>query len=57
MEDVKNIEEIFEMDLGAKTLEERQHQKLTSKILTSIKKSKDPSKEILKAALIRKSLG
>ncbi|MBI4038418.1 phosphoenolpyruvate carboxylase [Candidatus Daviesbacteria bacterium] len=57
LEDVKNIEEIFEMDLGAKTLEERQHQKLTSKILTSIKKSKDPSKEILKAALIRKSLG
>lgn len=57
IEDVKNIEEIFNISLGPKTKKEKDHQKLTAKILNSLKDLQNPQKEILKAALIRKSLG
>ncbi len=56
-EDINCIEDIFNVSLGPKTKEEITHQKLTTKILNSLKNSQDPGQYILKAALIRKSLG
>lgn len=54
-EDVKSIEDIFNITLGPK--KEDAHQNLTSKILLLILQLKNPAADILKAALIRKSLG
>lgn len=57
LEDSKLIEEIFNITLGPKNEEEKSHQNLTTKVLSCIKNSKDLSSYIVKAALIRKSLG
>lgn len=57
LEDVKNIEEILNLTLGPKNPDEYKHQDLTKKILLSLKNAKNPAKYILKAALLRKSLG
>lgn len=57
LEDIKFIEEIFNIEMGPETKEELTHQKLTIKILQNISLSKNPSKYILEAALLRKSLG
>lgn len=56
-EDIKLIEKIFHISLGPETKEERYSQNLTTKILSCIKNSEDPSKYIAEASLIRKSLG
>lgn len=58
LEDIKIIEEVFDIKLGPVTKEEKEHKKLTSEILEKIE-SKDQSLNdlITKAAIIRKSLG
>ena len=57
LEDIDCIEKVFNIKLGPKTKEEIKHKKLTTNILNSIKNSQNPKKDILDAALIRKSLG
>ncbi len=57
LEDVKNIEQIFDIKLGPKNEEDREHQKLTEKILKLLQSNQNPTDLIVKAALIRKSLG
>jgi phosphoenolpyruvate carboxylase len=58
LEDIQAVEEILGIKLGPQTKEEREHQKLTSKILTELN-SGNPSltKLIEKAAILRRSMG
>ena len=55
--DVKAVEEIFSISLEPKTDEEKRHKSLTSKIFSQIASSKNPTRQIEQAALLRKSLG
>ncbi|EKD84882.1 MAG: hypothetical protein ACD_38C00146G0014 [uncultured bacterium] len=57
LEDVESIEEIFGITLGPQNVNEHKHRNLTGKIFNCIKNAEDPTKYILKAALLRKSLG
>lgn len=57
LQDVENLEKIFNIDLGPKGNEDNLHKTLTRKIYQKINALQNPSKLIIKAALIRKSLG
>lgn len=57
VEDINQIEQILNITLGPKREQDFQHKKLTDKIYMQINASQDPSAFILKAALIRQSLG
>lgn len=57
IEDVKAIEEILNIQLGPKTDSEKKHKLLTDKIYQCIETYENPSTYIVKAAIIRKSLG
>ncbi|MCF7833732.1 MAG: phosphoenolpyruvate carboxylase [Candidatus Pacebacteria bacterium] len=57
LEEIESLERYTGFKFGPKTKEEIQHSKLSGKILAKIKKNQNPSKEILEAALLRKSLG
>lgn len=57
LEDIKNIEEIFEIKLGPKTKDDQKHKKLTEKILKLVESNQNPTELIIEAAIIRKSLG
>lgn len=57
MEDIKAIEEILKIHLGPKTDSEKKHKLLTDKIYQCIDTFENPSTYIVKAAILRKSLG
>ncbi len=57
LEDVKNIEQIFDVKLGPKNEEDREHKNITEKILKLLQNSQNPTNLIIKAAILRKSLG
>lgn len=57
LEDVKNLEDIFQVELGPINDTDHLHRRLTGKIYQKVNLLKNPEKEILKAALIRQSLG
>jgi len=57
MEDVLDIEEIFNISLGPKTKDELKHAELSKKIIQLLNQGKNPQKEIEKAAILRHSLG
>ncbi len=55
--DIKDIEQIFGVKLGPQTAADKKHQDLTSDILTKLLANKNTQDLIIKAALIRRSLG
>lgn len=57
LEDVSNIEEIFNISLGPKTADDKKHKLLTGKILTILQGSGNPADLIVEAATLRRSLG
>lgn len=57
LEDVLNIEEIFNISLGPKTKDDKNHKSLTGKILTCLESSTNPTTLIVEAAILRHSLG
>lgn len=56
-EDIKNIEEIFNITMGPKTESEFAHKWLTGKILSKVEGGESPTDLIVEAAVLRKSLG
>lgn len=57
LEDVLNIEGIFNISLGPKTKDDKKHKLLTSKILASVQSSGSPTGLIVEASILRHSLG
>lgn len=57
LEDVLNIEEIFNISLGPKTEDEKKHKLLTGEILASLESSGGLTGLIVEAAILRHSLG
>lgn len=57
LEDVLNIERVFNISLGPKTKDEIKHAKLVKKIILLLNQGKNPQKEIEQAATLRHSLG
>ena len=57
LEDIASIEEIFDIKLGPKTKEDQKHKNITSQILKAIQSGQNPANLIVKAALLRRSLG
>ncbi len=56
-EDIAFLEGYFSEELGPKTLEEKEHQILTSKIADGLEKDKSLTDLIVRAAKLRRSLG
>lgn len=57
LEDIKAIEEILNIHLGPKTDNEKKHKLLSDKIYQCINTFENPAADIVKAAILRKSLG
>lgn len=57
VEDVKNIEHYLGQELGPVTLEEKEHKTLTEKIYKNYESKKDSKEALIRAAVIRKSMG
>ncbi|HSX08640.1 MAG TPA: phosphoenolpyruvate carboxylase [Candidatus Saccharimonadales bacterium] len=56
-EDVQILEEFFGITLEPKSLEEKEHELLTSRIVDGLEKDNKLTDTILRAALLRKSMG
>lgn len=56
-EDIGFAEEYLGDSLGPRTIEECEHSELVSKIIFSLKRKKNPEKEMEKAAILRRSVG
>lgn len=57
LEDILDIEEIFNISLGPETKDEVKHSRLVKKILLLLNQGKNPQKEIEQAGILRHSLG
>lgn len=57
LEDLKEVEELLSIKLGPQTDEEKAHKKLTTDILKRVQNDTPVKVQIIKAALLRRSLG